>query len=429
LIGLGILAAIFMGLWQFDRLAHQYLRDELGHHLRDLAVSVAATVPGDSLLFWSFEANDPAWSTPVALSLARIRQDNDLANIFVCLPNNDVLLDVSHTLPSGSEHPFLVMDLAEVEAARSGIASASKLYHPVEGAYLMTGYAPVFDSYGEVAGFVGVEASVGFFDTLGDLRGTIVAIGVTVMTLVSLLVILYLFYARRLAKARAALDRSETLSTMGRMAAGIAHEIRNPLGIIKNTAQLLKEDLDEQGIRTEMVDFIPEEVDRLNEILSGYLDFAREAPARMAEVELDQLIRRTFRLMEQDFAAAGVEVTHNLDDTARVNLVADARRLQQVFLNLFLNALQAMPQGGSLQLTLFHRDGVVEVRVVDTGVGLSADDARHAFDPFVTSKDKGSGLGLNIVRRIVVEDHGGEVSIDGQRGQGATIVVRLPMRQ
>lgn len=423
-----VLAAVAVGLWQFQHRAHEYLREALGNQLQDLAVTIAATVPGDSLAFWALHTGADQWVAPVQVPLTRVRQDTGLSNIFVCLPTGEVLVDVSQSLLVGEPNPFLALDAVEVEIARSGIASHSRLYHVMGSDYFMTGYAPIFDSLDEVAGFVGVEASVGYFDALGQLRRNLLVIGATVVALVALLMVVWLFYARRLARARQALLRNETLSAMGRMTAGIAHEIRNPLGVIKNAAQLLKEDLHEKGIESDLIEFIPEEVDRLNEILTGYLDFARQAPPHRVEVDLVQLLRRTLRLFEQDFQDHGVELIDELP-AERVTIEGDPHRLQQVFLNLILNAMQAMPQGGHLALELTQEPEVVKVKVRDSGVGFRPEDARHLFEPFVTTKEKGSGLGLSVVRRIVEEDHGGRIRLEGAPGKGATAIVELPRRR
>ncbi len=424
-----VLAAVGGGLWQFDRHARDYLREALGDQLQDQAVGVASTIPGDSLAFWALSRGDPRWQTPLLKSLGRIRQDNELANIFLCLPGGEVVLDVNQSLLPGFKNPFLSLDPAEIAAARSGIASHSRLYHALGDRYYMTGYAPVFDVVGDVAGFVGVDASVGYFDALSDLRRTLLLIGGTVVALVALLMILWVVYAQRLARARTLLLRNETLSAMGRMTAGIAHEIRNPLGIIKNTAQLLKEDLEEQGVDATMVDYIPEEVNRLNEILTGYLDFARQAPPRFSKVDLTKLLQRTLQLLEQDFQEAKVTVSDGLSHCGEVSVEADTRRLQQVFLNLFLNALQAMPNGGTLEIEIQEEGDSVTARVLDTGVGLPKEEPGRIFEPFVTTKDKGSGLGLSVVRRIVVEDHGGRVQLEDRPQKGAVATVILPRRQ
>ena len=121
-LALSVLVAVGGGLWQFQSRAHDYLRQALGNQLQGLAIAVASTVPGDSLAFWALQAGQDDWTSPVQAALSRVRQDNNLANIFVCLPAGEVVVDVSHSLLLGEPDPFLSLDAAEVEIARLGIA-------------------------------------------------------------------------------------------------------------------------------------------------------------------------------------------------------------------------------------------------------------------------------------------------------------------
>lgn len=421
------LALVFVtGLWIFYGESRDHLDRSFGLRLQNIAVAAAATVPGDSLLVWWLADSTPVDVVLLSETLSRVEVDNDLSRIVVYQSDATVLLDTTDLLRRADDDPFLSLDLAAVEQARAGIPSYSRLTS-VEGTFLKAGYAPVFDSYDDVAGFVGVVASAGFFATLQRLRQTLLAVGLSTVGLVVVLTIVYVGYARRLARARAALQRSETLSAMGRMAAGIAHEIRNPLGIIKNTAQLLKEEMQEAKLDTKLVDFIPQEVDRLDETLTGYLDFAREAPPRIETVDLRGLVRRTLRLMERDFQQAGVQVEEDLDQAGALEVALDPRRMQQVLLNLFLNAIQAMPDGGRLTVRIEDRGARVGIEVSDTGVGLDPATSARLFEPFVTSKEKGSGLGLSVVQKIV-DEHGGEVRLEPRPHGGATAVLTLPRR-
>jgi signal transduction histidine kinase len=420
------LSAVFAaGLWVFYGESRDYLDQSLGVRLQNIAVAGAAVVPGDSLLTWWLAETTPVAVVLLAETLAGVEADNGLSRIVVYQSDKSVLLDTGDLLRRGDPDPFLALDLAAVEQARAGIPSYSQL-HQVGDTYLKAGYAPVFNSYDEVAGFVGVVGSAGFFETLGRLRRTLLVVGGTTVGLVIVLTFVYVEYARRLARVRAALQRNETLSAMGRMAAGIAHEIRNPLGIIKNTAQLLREEMQEARLDTRLVEYIPQEVDRLDQTLTGYLDFARDAPLRREPVDLCRLVRRTLRLMEPDFRQAGVRFQDNLDAMGPVELRLDAHRMQQVFLNLFLNAVQAMPDGGELTVSVEGKGGPdVRVEIRDTGVGLDPAKARHVFEPFYTSKPKGSGLGLSVVQKIVHE-HGGRVRLESRPGEGARVVLDLP---
>lgn len=421
------LCAVFVGgLWYFYAQARDHLDDTLGLRLQNVAVTAAATVPGDSLLTWLLTEDEPVDVTLLTGTLKRVEVDNSLSKIVVYHFDRTVLLDTSRILTTGETDPFLGLDLPAVEQALVGVPSYSDLQE-VSGSFLKAGYAPIFDAYSDVGGFVGVVGSAEFFDTLTRLRRTLFLVGVVTVIFVLLASAAYLGYARRLAMARAALARSETLSAMGRMAAGIAHEIRNPLGIIKNTAQLLREDLaDMDGdVDRELLDFIPEEVDRLNETLTGYLDFAKDAPPRMQDTDLSRVVSRTIKVMRPDFEHARVEVLDNLQDVGQLRAQVDPRRMQQVFMNLFLNSIQAMPHGGRLQIELDGSSQELRACVRDTGVGVEATAAAHVFDPFVTTKDKGSGLGLSVVQKIV-QDHGGTIQMESKPGEGAVVTMVLP---
>lgn len=445
-----VVGVLFVGglgvLYQRSR---DVLETELGLRLRTVATTTAATVPGDSLQSWLERPWDTGAGEDLEPLLRSVQKENDVSRILVFGLDRRVLHDTSGLLARGDRFLFLPEEQEAVASALAGEAAWTPLRREGD-VYLKAAYAPVFFGSADlilaldelerddlprdlgrgdfVAGFVGVLAHPRFFDQLDLLRRSLIGVGVVVLGLLATLVAGVLVYARRLARARAALLRGETLASMGRMAAGIAHEIRNPLGIIKNSAQLLRRELFERGEDTDLVDFIPEEIDRLDETLTGYLDFAREAPLRLEEVDLSVLLRRTLKLMEVDLERAGVRSRSDLDDDGSLVLQADPRRLQQVFLNLLLNAVQAMPEGGTLELSAEKLDGVVRLRVGDDGQGIEARRLDEIFEPFSTSREKGSGLGLFIVRRIV-EEHHGRIDVDSEPGRGTTFTLELPLRQ
>ena len=424
-LGLAVLAVSGAGLWSLYDTSAQHLDRELGLRLQNVAVTAAATVPGDSLLVWWLAPKTPLDALLLTRQLERVELENQLAKIVVYQADRSVLLDTSHLIERGESDPFLALDLAAVEQAAVGIPSYSTLQR-AGSEYMKAGYAPIFDAYDEVAGFIGVMASAGFFETLDGLRRRLFAVGAAVTLLVALLMGIYVGYARRLARARLALAQSERLSAMGRMAAGIAHEIRNPLGIIKNTAQLLRDEMSEAGMSTELVEFIPEEVDRLNETLTGYLEFARDDAPRFETVDLCQVVRRTLRLLQPDFQHGNVRVLDNLDTVGTLLLRIDPRRVQQVLLNLLLNAVQAMPEGGEVRVLLRAAGSSVELRIEDDGVGLDSAATVHLFEAFHTNKEKGSGLGLHMAQRIA-EQHGGSLRLTaGASGRGAAAILELP---
>jgi signal transduction histidine kinase len=224
---------------------------------------------------------------------------------------------------------------------------------------------------------------------------------------------------------RASIWRQENLAAMGRLTAGIAHEIRNPLGIIKGSAEHLRDRLQEVGLQDEVVAFIPDEVDRLDRILKGYLAFGTDSEPDLEVMDIRKPIRRTINLLAEEFGALGVEIT--LQGGESEHLVrADSHRLQQVLMNLLLNARDAMPNGGRVTLNLDRQQDRVVLQVIDEGSGLKGLSEQKLFSPFWTDKEKGSGLGLTLARRIVELHHGILRIYDRPKGEGAVAELTLP---
>jgi two-component system sensor histidine kinase HydH len=224
----------------------------------------------------------------------------------------------------------------------------------------------------------------------------------------------------------------DRLAALGEMAAGLAHEIRNPLGAIKGAAQLLVPApgaADVSGPESrEFLGVIVEEVNRLNKVVSQFLDYARPYRGELEPLDVNDVIKKTAQLLQAD---AKVELSLALDEgLPRVR--ADAEQLRQVFLNLAINAIQAMPDGGKLTISSALRKArrgekaqMVEVRFRDTGMGIPPGELKNLFIPFFTTKEKGTGLGLPISQRIV-ENHGGAIEVRSRLGVGSTFTVVLP---
>jgi signal transduction histidine kinase len=228
----------------------------------------------------------------------------------------------------------------------------------------------------------------------------------------------------------AALEEQKRLAALGAMSAGLAHEIRNPLAGVKGAAQLLQ---GEQGLgdeAREMLKVIVDETDRLNDVVSQFLDYARPFELRLRDDLLNPVVSRALALVRAQGVPPNVTLVEELAEDLPV-LELDAVRMAQVVLNLLQNALQAMPSGGTLTVrTRMGRDRVgrrqVEVHVVDTGPGIAQDAMERLFVPFFTTKADGTGLGLAICQRIV-QAHGGEIDVGSVPGEGASFVVRLPL--
>ena len=220
--------------------------------------------------------------------------------------------------------------------------------------------------------------------------------------------------------------RQDRLAAIGRMAASIAHEIRNPLAAMRGSIQMLRSELDSDSSQTELMEIILRESDRLNRIITDFLSYARPRSLAPARVDVGDLLHQTFALMRHSpEIAANQSIVEELPSEPTF-AEADEGQLKQVFWNLARNALQAMPNGGTLRATLEpNSDNRLRIAFTDTGRGMSPDQVEHLFEPF-SSTTGGTGLGLSIVYQII-RDHGGTINVRSRVGQGTTITVELPV--
>ncbi len=221
------------------------------------------------------------------------------------------------------------------------------------------------------------------------------------------------------------LRRADRLSALGELSAGMAHEIRNPLGSIKGAAEILKDYYGPDAPQHEFIEILLKETDRLNKIVQEFLDFSRPKPPELREADINELLESVLALTAQPTRKAGISVEKRLDhNIGKWDL--DAGLLKQAFLNLVLNSIQAMPEGGTLTVVSARRDDRIEVKIVDTGAGISTDNRKKLFSPFFTTKKDGTGLGLAITYRII-QNHRGTIDVASEPGKGATFTITIPV--
>jgi signal transduction histidine kinase len=227
----------------------------------------------------------------------------------------------------------------------------------------------------------------------------------------------------QLRRSREQLVQAERLATAGQMAATFAHEIGNPLSSIKMMMQLASEQTDDPKL-SRYIENTLVEIDRLNDIVEGMLDFSRPALTNLRPCDLRDVVENVLELMGANFAHHAIRVSFEARATPTVR--ADPDALKRVFLNLLLNSMQAQPNGGEIVVTIDAHQGFASVDVADTGKGFTDEAIQALFRPFFTTKTRGSGLGLATVRRIV-EQHGGEVAVENRANGGAVVRVTLPL--
>ena len=219
--------------------------------------------------------------------------------------------------------------------------------------------------------------------------------------------------------------RSRRLASLGSLAAGVAHEIRNPLSSIKGFATWFRERYRDIPEDRETADVMIREVDRLNRVITQLLEFARPLTMNRVPTFIQAVIRHAVKMVEGEAQAKRIAIETDLSPEIK-EIPLDADRMTQVLLNLFQNAIGAMEGGGLLRISLDRFDeSWVRIRIADTGIGIPKEEIQRVFDPYFTTRPSGTGLGLAIVHKIV-EAHGGEVRIESEPGRGTTVTLLLP---
>ena len=235
---------------------------------------------------------------------------------------------------------------------------------------------------------------------------------------------------QNLKEAEAQVRRSERLAALGQLTAGLAHELRNPLGTMKTSAEMLARNVEKENeIAREMAGYIKEEVDRTNSLITRFLDFARPQHLKLEPGDLAALLDRVIDRFEREKsgAAAAISVYKNYSpDIPPVDF--DAELMERVILNLITNAAQASEPGGAVTVKTRLVENAVEIAVIDRGSGIDPKDLESIFNPFFTTKSSGLGLGLAICSKIV-DEHGGQITVESTPGEGSVFHVLLPLRR
>jgi len=219
--------------------------------------------------------------------------------------------------------------------------------------------------------------------------------------------------------------QADRLATLGRMAANIAHEIRNPLASLTGAIEVLTSPLTAEDARERLSQIVARESERLNHIIKNFLEYARPAPLSIATFDVAAAAEEVLLLLEHRASPGSLKVVREFAPS--ILWPVDAQQFRQILWNLCLNAVEAMPDGGELRVAAAVRGDTLEVSVSDTGDGIGTGDLSHVFEPFFSTKSEGTGLGLALVHRIV-QEHGGEIDVRSAPGLGTTFTLTLPSR-
>ncbi|GAB6151445.1 ATP-binding protein [Desulfosporosinus burensis] len=219
--------------------------------------------------------------------------------------------------------------------------------------------------------------------------------------------------------------QTERLTALGHMSAGLAHEIRNPLGIMKVSIQLLAQEKIEDGVVSEYCRVLLEECERLNRLVSEFLSFARPKEPVRGGIELGKLLEEGVSLIQPALGQHHIELIQARSQIEEQVVEVDPDQIKQVILNILLNAIDAQGDGGVIQLEGVRQAGFVGFAVSDEGPGISPDDMPYIYDPFFTTKEKGTGLGLSVVHSIL-DQHGGKITTTNRTDGGVRVEILLP---
>jgi len=483
---LPLLAVIFaVSGWFFFGSTEQALDAELSKRLANVAQVVAATI--NPRYVSSIRPGDEGSTLYHALvsDINRIRAVTRVKDIYVFDRGNRIILDADEETPIGQEYLLLKLDQRELEGVWHGRAAASTLYQGSDGKLYKSGYAPLSDGSGAVFAAVGVEGGAEFFDVIDRVRRQMLAIAffsalvaavASVLLVRSIVAPLHLLVTAvesvgqndsyphveirrsdeigylgerfnamvtslaekdrlltdmyRHEKERANLLEDEVrikerLAALGEMSAGIAHEIRNPLGAITGFTELLDRQVTDPSAK-ESVREILQEAGNLNRIVTQFLTFVREPQLKVEPADVAVVVTGAVESVMAEKGRTDIQLEMRLPD-ALPAVSVDADLLKQALVNLIQNGVEAMPSGGTLTVRVEAREPWLLIAISDSGQGIAPDDRRRLFNPFFTTKKGGTGLGLAITHRLI-QAHGGRIEVDSQPGQGSCFTVWLPMR-
>lgn len=222
------------------------------------------------------------------------------------------------------------------------------------------------------------------------------------------------------------LERSERLKVASTLALGLAHEIKNPLSTIKTFSEYLPQNYKNDEFVSKFAHLIPKEIERINDIVCQLLQFSKPAPPHLKEVLLYQLLQETLTFLQSEFLRRKIKLNESYQDS-QLKIKADPDQIKQAILNILLNAIDAMPEGGTLTIETKNTDNsFIELTIKDTGCGIDENDLTHIFDPFFSKKENGTGLGLSITYQIV-KNHTGSIKVASNKNNGSSFTIKIPL--
>jgi len=451
-----VMVVVGMSGWVLYEMTQRSLEWQMRDHLVAVARLLSNGISGDVLRYLSPGRENSSLYRTLTAKLQRAQQVVGARRIYVFDRQGRSLLDTEPGTPIGWEyHHLRIRDRRELAQVWNGEPAYSVLFFTDDGVAYMTGYAPIY-ARDEIVAAVGVDIGAGFVDTIRVFgRSVLVFAGMSALITVVVALGLARTITRPIQKlVRAAreigrgnlgkaVDTSakdelgylgETMEEMRRklltrdaqlrqMLGGVAHEIRNPLGGIEIYAGLIAGDLPEDDPRKQHIQKVIQEVRKLNHVISEFLNFARPSPPHPEPTPVAHLIEDAAFLLAPEMEKGGIE--YRKEVPANLEVYVDAEQVKRALFNLMKNGVQAMRKGGRLQVRAREVNGEAVIEIEDSGTGMPREVLDRLFEPFFTTREKGSGLGLAVVSRTL-EENRGRIEMESEEGQGTTCTVHLP---
>ena len=224
--------------------------------------------------------------------------------------------------------------------------------------------------------------------------------------------------------------QTERLKAVSTLASGMAHEIKNPLTVIKTFSEYLPQRMHDEEFLKKFTPIIAQEVDRINNLVHELLDFSKPALPVFKEIHIHDLLNKTLELLSNEAIKHNIKITTDFKLDNNTILMLDYNQIRQALLNILLNAIDAMPNGGQLTVSTYtsEENHKLNIKIQDTGIGIVPEDLKHIFDPFFSKKDNGTGLGLAITHEII-RQHGGKILVESIKGNGTAFILEFDLNK
>lgn len=352
-------------------------------------------------------------------TLDDIRSQDSLQSIIIFTPEGEILISSPELI--GVQKESIHTDRAYFIAATNGAYSTTNI-QKIANEKFMSAYGPVTDIYNRSLGVLVIEVKATYFITIDNLRHQLILFSIINLSVIAIIALFLFRMINRAIQFQATIKDQEHLAQLGTMGASVAHEIRNPLGIIEGTNELIRKKYGTNN--DEIFDYIPNEINRLSEIIENFLAFARTPKVNIKSFKLAHLVSRLKLAISYEKKA---DIRFNIEDD-KLEILSDENLLEQALLNILINAVEAVGSDGEINVSVLSLKNEIQIKIQNSGPIIKQETLSQIFQPFFTTKEKGTGLGLAISKRII-ELLKGEIMGESNGTAGTTFTILLPKKK